>query len=120
MKTLKSPTFLSALTKIPGGSVNASKLCNQIMSIISNVQNFGDRCLEDAKSDFLKNYQIHFPDKITLIPPAIFRCCSFSSVDFELKNILLTFDNWPLALDGDGCALNKSLGDVLPPIMDYF
>ena len=43
------------------------------MSIISSVRNFGDRCLEDAKSDFLKNYQIHFPDKITLIPPAIFR-----------------------------------------------
>ena len=36
-----------------------------------------------------------------------------SSVDFELKNILLTFDNWPVALAGNGCAVNKSAGDSL-------
>ena len=73
--------------------MNASKLCNQIMSIISTAQHFDGRCFEDAKSAFLKNYQIHFPDKITLTPPSIFKCCSLSSVDFELKNILLAFEN---------------------------
>ena len=40
-------------------------------------------------------------------------CCSLSSVDFELKNIPLTFDNWPVALIGDLCAVNKSAGDSL-------
>ena len=54
-----------ALTKIPGGSLNASKLCNQIMSIIISVQ--------------------HFNDKITPTPPSIFKCCSLSSVDIEIK-----------------------------------
>ena len=33
------------LTKIPGGSINASNICNQIMSIISSVQHFGGCCL---------------------------------------------------------------------------
>ena len=45
-----------ALTKIPGGSMNASKLFNHTMSFISSVQHFGARCFEDAKSAFLKNY----------------------------------------------------------------
>ena len=35
------------------------------MSIINSVQDFGGCCFEDAKSAFLKNYQINFPDKIT-------------------------------------------------------
>ena len=48
--------------------MNVSKLCNQIMTIISCVQNFGGRCLEDAKSAFLKNYQIHFVDEIIPTP----------------------------------------------------
>ena len=93
--------------------MNASKLCNQIMSIFSSVQHFGGHCFEDPKSLFLKNYLIDFPDKITLTPPSIFKCCSLSSVDFELKNILLTFDNWSVALVGDGSAVNKSVGDSL-------
>ena len=101
-----------ALTKIHGGSMNASKLCNQIMPIINSVQHFGCHCFEDAKSTFLKNYQIHFPDKITLTPQSIFKCCSLSSVDFELKNIM-TFENWPVTLVGDGCAVNKSACDSL-------
>ena len=36
-----------------------------------------------------------------------------ASVDFELKNFLLTFDNWPVALVGDGCAANNPAGDGL-------
>ena len=42
-----------ALTKIPGGSMNASKLCNQMMSIVNSIQHFGGPCFEDAKSAFL-------------------------------------------------------------------
>ena len=36
-----------------------------------------------------------------------------SSVDFKLKNILLTFENWPVALVGDGFGVNKSTDDSL-------
>ena len=43
------------LTKIPGGSMNARKLCNQIIPIISSVQHFGGRCFENGKSSFLRN-----------------------------------------------------------------
>ena len=35
------------------------------MSIINSVQDLGGCCFEYAKSAFLKNYQSHFPDKIT-------------------------------------------------------
>lgn len=116
-KSSEATNILWTLTKIPGGSMNASKLCNQIMSIISSVQHFCGCSFEDTKSTFLKIYQIHFLDKNILTPPLIFTCCSLSSVNFELKNILLTFNNWPVLLVGDGCAVNKSAGIVLPPII---
>lgn len=36
-----------------------------------------------------------------------------SPVDFELQNILLTFNNWPVALVGCGCVVKKSESDSL-------
>ena len=63
-ENFKVTNLLWELTKIPGGSINASKLCNQIMSIISSVQNFGGHCFEDAKSAFLKIIRFIFPIKL--------------------------------------------------------
>ena len=57
--------------------------------VISSVQDC--HCFEDAKFAFLKNYQIHFLDKITLTLPSVFKCGSLSSVDFELKNYSADF-----------------------------
>ena len=63
-KNFKVTNLLWELTKIPGGSINASKLCNQIMSIIKSVQHFGGRCFDDAKSAFLKIIRFIFSIKL--------------------------------------------------------
>ena len=76
-----------ALTKIAGGSMDARKLCSQIISIVSSVQQFGSNPFQDAKSEFVKEHLVRFPDLIPPTPPTIFKCCSLSSLDFELKNI---------------------------------
>ena len=102
-----------ALSKIPGGSMDHTKLVSQIISVINNVQTFGASSFEDAKITFLRNFEAEFPDSIAPSPPSIFRCCKMSSIDFETKSIQLVFENWPVALVADGCSTNVTAGEFL-------
>ena len=98
-----------ALTKIPGGSMDSDKLCSQLLLQIQCVI----KVEPTAESQFLKKQQILEPDVIHPVPPTLFRCCKLESVDFDKKDIQLCFENWPVALVGDGCSVNKKAGEQL-------
>ena len=53
------------------------------------------------------------PGVIHPVPPSLFRCYKLESVDSDEKNIRLCFENWPLAVVGDGCSVNKKVGEKL-------
>ena len=53
------------------------------------------------------------PSIIHPIPPSYFKCCTLEDVNFEQQTIQLVFPNWPVALVGDGCAVNKAAVDKL-------
>ena len=42
----------------------------------------------------------------------LFKFCTLDAVDFQEKKNQL-FQNWPLALVGDGCSINRKAGEVL-------
>ena len=42
----------------------------------------------------------------------LFKFCTLDTVDFQEKKNQL-FQNWPLALVGDGCSINRKAGEVL-------
>ena len=101
-----------ALTTIPGGSMDNKKLVSQILTVISKLKKFKNDDV-DAASAFLKQYRETFPDTIPPVIPSFVACCSLVEVDLVAKNLHLKFDNWPVALIGDGCSVNKLAGKKL-------
>ena len=101
-----------ALTEIDGGSMDANKLCSQVVSIISNVNKF-TFATDNAAQCFLRDYSKKFPEEIPTSPPSIFKCTTYEHIDWEERKIELLFENWPVALVGDGCSVNKKAGEIL-------
>ena len=97
-----------------GGSMDHKKLVNQLIKIICEVRKFRDPSFNSAVSEFIRLFELKFPD--TIAPsdlPVIFKCTEIESCDFENKNIELRFDEWPVALVGDGCSVNSKAGETL-------
>ena len=101
-----------ALTEIDGGSMDANKLCSQVVNIISNVSKFTFATYNAAQC-FLRDYSKRFPEEIPPSPPSIFKCTTSEHIDWEERKIDLLFENWPVALVGDGCSVNKKAGEIL-------
>ena len=101
-----------ALTEIDGGFMDETKLCSQVVNIISNVNNF--RFVTDnAALFFLRDYSKKFPEEIPPSPPSIFKCTTYEHIDWGERKLELFFENWPVALVGDGCSVNKKAGEIL-------
>ena len=103
-----------ALTSIEGGSMNSIKLCSQIMSIISSINKFKfGITFENAATTFFKEFSYKYPNDMSPTPPSIFKCTTIENLDLEEKKIDLLFENWPVALVGDGCSVNTKAGEIL-------
>ena len=62
-----------ALTEIDCGSMDANKLCCQVVNIISNVNKF-PFATNNAAQYFLRDYSKKFPEEIPPSPLLIFKC----------------------------------------------
>ena len=60
---LKTTNVPWALTEIDGGSMDANKLCSQVVRIISNVSKF-TFATDNAAQCFLRDYFKQFPREI--------------------------------------------------------
>ena len=60
---LKITSVPWALTEINGGSMDANKLCSQLVNIISNVKKF-TFATDNAAQCFLRDYSKKFPEEI--------------------------------------------------------
>ena len=60
---LKTTNVPWALTEIDGGSMDANKLCSQVVNIISNVNKF-TFATDNAAQCFLRDYFKQFPREI--------------------------------------------------------
>ena len=86
--------------------MDANKLCSQVVNIISNVNKF-TFATNNAAQYFLRDYSKKFPEEIPPSPLLIFKCTTYEHIDWERRKIELFFENWPVALIGDGCSVNK-------------
>ena len=100
-----------ALTKIPGGSMDSQKLCDQIITQIATI----NKPKETADREFLTQLRLHHEEEGTIcpLPPMFFKCCTLESVDFIQKKIQLVFENWPVAIVADCCKVNQKAGEML-------
>ena len=54
-----------------------------------------------------------FAEEIPPSPLSIFKCTTYEHIDQKERKIELLFENWPFALIGEGCSVNKNAGKVL-------
>ena len=61
----------------------------------------------------MRDYSKKFLEEIPPSPPSIFKCTTCEHIDWEERKIELLFENWSVALVGDGCNVNKKTGEIL-------
>ena len=105
-----------ALTGIPGGSMDHIKLVKQLINVITTVKKFRSS-FNDAESEFLSSFQKKYPDIIAPSNlPLIFKCTTIQKLDLDAEVIELRFDEWPVALVGDGCSVNPKATEFLTQV----
>ena len=103
-----------ALSKIPGGSMDNVKLASQLVNVMGSINKFQNPSVVNAEASFLRTFESQFPNEIAPKPPSIFRCTTIiSDIGFLNKHIDLLFENWPVALVGDGCGVNPKAAERL-------
>ena len=89
-----------ALTEIDVGSMDANKLCSQVVNIISNLNKF-TFATDNAAQCFLRDYSKKFPEEIPPLPPSIFKFTTYEHIEWEERKIGLLFENWLVAFVGE-------------------
>ena len=84
---LKSRNVPWALTQIDDGTMDANKLCSQVVKIISNVNKFTFGT-DNAAECFLRDYSKKFLEEIPPSPPSIFKCITYEHIDWEERKIV--------------------------------
>ena len=103
-----------ALSDIPGGSMDHTKLEKQLLDVIGKVKIFKDPSFEAATNKFISLFNLQFPKVIPpSVLPLIFKCTTIESCDFDVKTIHLVFNEWPVALVADGCGVNPKARKIL-------
>ena len=96
--------------------MNGEKLVKQLISVITYVKKFRSP-FNDAESEFLSSFQKKYPDILSPSNlPLIFKCTVIEKLDSEDKTIEVRFDEWPVALVGDGCAVNPAATEILSKV----
>ena len=75
------------LTEIGDGSMDANKLCSQVVKIISNVNKF-TYGTDNAAQCFLRDYSKKFLEEIPPLAPSIFKCTTYEHIDWEERKIV--------------------------------
>ena len=102
-------TLSRSLTKIQGGSLSVSKLCDHIfntMKYIHPVQDDPDAAIVKSLSQY--HDSLNVPRS-----PSYFKVCHVLHFTKRTKTIQLTMPNWPTAITTDGCSTNMSAGNKL-------
>ena len=73
-----------ALTEIPGGSMNSTKLCDQILTQLSLVLKIS----VTAEEEILKKLREVEAQTIHPLPPPIFKCCTLRILQFSREENL--------------------------------
>ena len=90
------------------------KLVNQLLKVINEVKKFRDSSFNGAAPEFICLFEEKNPDTISPSDlPLIFIYTVIERCDFDGKNIELRFDEWPVALIGDGWSVNPKAGKTL-------
>lgn len=90
------------------------KLVHQVIRMIAEVKKFRNPCFEGARTEFIRLFEEKFPELIAPSElPLAFQCSDIESCDFDNKSISLCFDEWPVALVGDGCSVNPKAGRTM-------
>ena len=89
------------------------KLLNQLVKMIAQVKKFRDSSFNCGAEQFIRLFEQKYPSLIAPSDiPVIFKCTSIEICDFEKKEIQLCFNEWPIALVGDGCSVNSKAGET--------
>ena len=75
------------LTEIDDGSMDANKLCSQVVKIVSNANKF-TYGTDNAAQCFLRDYSKKFLEEIPPLPPSIFKCTTYEHIDWEERKIV--------------------------------
>ena len=106
-----------ALTNIPGGSMDHSKLVHQLISVITSIKKFRNPTFLNAESEFRAEFLKKNPDEIPPSSlPVILKCTAVEKLDFDTKTLELRFDEWPVAVVGDGCSVNPKAVEYLSKV----
>ena len=90
------------------------KLAKQLLKMINEVKKFRDLTFKDAVSEFTSLFEQKYSDDIAPSDlPLVSKCTSIETCNFDKKEIVLRFDEWPAALVGDGCSVNSKAGEML-------
>lgn len=95
-----------SLTEIKGGSLNAEKLYEHIISTIQSIHPL----YHNASSTMMRRYG---DDPLIPLPPSYFRVCEIITFSEEQKLIQLVMPFWPVAVTADGCSTNIAAGNQL-------
>ena len=94
-----------SLTEIKGGSLNAEKLCQHIISIIKSIHPIRENASTVIMQQMRDNPSIP-------IPPSYFQICEVLNFSNDEKSIIqLIMQHWPVA--ADDCSTTMSAGNML-------
>lgn len=96
-----------SLTEIQGGSLNADKLCDHLLSTINSIHPISLNAASFVAQKFGN-------DPSVPLPPSYFKACSVISFSSEEEKIIqLEMLYWPVAVTVDGCSTNIAAGNKL-------